>query len=362
MPLKSYGVLAGRPIGMAPGSGANPHIQIHLVDDQTDWRVAVNVASALAPSELLYLIDSNFKHPVLAQLEALTSGWHALPNQPGGPALDFIRSNLFDPRRMVVLPASVPGPDNDLNEKIGLYVQRAMADEGARVYAFGERWGPEVGVKDKIFGFSPGNGVHDIHMNQGNVGSFVADDGVYQDGALLLHFPARQQWVGVFLKFQSPAWHTDDRTGHTIGAPAPVPPPVPPVPPVPPSPPTVDGTVRIVAALVSPAAQRGRDGDPRQRHAQAGRPEGLEAAGPGQACDAPGRHAGGRRDLAHHVEAAARAAPPGRPDHAAERRRPAGARRVLHGRSGPSGRLEPDLLTAWERGGALPATPAMASV
>ncbi len=244
MPLKQYGVLAGRPIGMAPGSGANPHIQIHLVDDQTDWRIAVNVASALPPSDVLYLIDSAFRHPVLAQLEALPVGWHPLASGPGGPALDFIRSNLFDPRRMVVLPYSVPGPDNDLNEKIGHYVQRAMADEGARVYAFGERWGPEVGKKDKIFGFSPGNGVHDIHMNQGNVGTFVADDGVYQDGALLLHFPAQQQWVGVFLKFQSQAWHTDDRSGHAIVVPQP--------PPTTPPTPSPDGRVRIVAALVKP--------------------------------------------------------------------------------------------------------------
>jgi len=35
------------------------------------------------------------------------------------------------------------------------------------VYAFGERWGPEADRPDKVFGFSPGNGVHDIHMNQG---------------------------------------------------------------------------------------------------------------------------------------------------------------------------------------------------
>ncbi len=53
-------------------------------------------------------------------------------------------------------------------------------------------------------------------MNQGNVGRFVSDDGVWQDGALLLHFPRPQQWVGVFLAFQSQGWHTDDATGHTI--------------------------------------------------------------------------------------------------------------------------------------------------
>ena len=52
-------------------------------------------------------------------------------------------------------------------------------------------------------GFVPGNGIHDIHMNQGNVGSFVRDDGVWQDGGVLFHFPGEQQWTAIFLKFQS---------------------------------------------------------------------------------------------------------------------------------------------------------------
>ena len=72
-----------------------------------------------------------------------------------------------------------------LNEKLDHYVQRAMADEEAQIYAFGQRWGPEPTKKDGYFSFLPGNGVHDIHMNQANVGQFTRDDGVYQDGALV---------------------------------------------------------------------------------------------------------------------------------------------------------------------------------
>ena len=130
----------------------------------------------------------------------------------------------------------MPGPDNDLNEKLALYVRRAIADPDATVFAFGERWPTEETVPDKVFGFLPGQGVHDIHMNQSNVGRFVSDDGVWQDGALLLHFPgAAEQWVAIFLKFQSQGWHTDDATGHKIAGPGEAP----------------DGRVRIVAALVN---------------------------------------------------------------------------------------------------------------
>jgi hypothetical protein len=121
-------------------------------------------------------------------------------------------------------------------------MQRAVSDEHALVYAFGERWGPEPGTKDKYFGFLPGNGIHDIHMNQGNAAPFVGDDGVFQDGALLVHFADQQEWVAVFLKFQSQAWHTDDRTGHATGSPGAEWPPTHEEP---------HGLIRIVAALVN---------------------------------------------------------------------------------------------------------------
>jgi uncharacterized protein YukJ len=262
MPLKNYGALRGSVIDHRLASGANAHFQLHVVDDATHYRIAVNVDSKLEPSELEYLIDSNFRHPVLDAVAALPAGWNALHHEAGGAALDFIRGNLFNRDDMRRLPFDVAGPDNDLNEKLALYVRRAIADEQATAYVFGERWGPEQGKADKIFGFTPGNGVHDIHMNQANVGQFVGDDGVYQDGALLLHFPAQEQWVAIFLKFQSQTWHTDDVTGHQIaGAPAPgggpdTPGEKPPAPgggpPAPDAPQHApDGAVRVVAALAN---------------------------------------------------------------------------------------------------------------
>jgi hypothetical protein len=74
-------------------------------------------------------------------------------------------------------------------------------------------------------------------MNQGNGGQFAGDNGVWQDGALLIHFPGQSQWVAFFLAFQSQSWHTDDRTGHII----------------PVAGDAADRRVRIVAALVNPA-------------------------------------------------------------------------------------------------------------
>jgi uncharacterized protein YukJ len=250
MALHSYGVLKGKAIEVRLGAGQSPHYQVRLVDDTTDYRIAINVKSQLAPSELEFVVLEHFQHPLAGLVEELGLGFTRLQSGPGTGALDFIRGNLFDRAAMRPLPFSVPGFDNDLNEKIDRVMQRAVGDETALVYAFGERWGPEPGKKDKYFGFAPGNGIHDIHMNQGNSGQFVGDDGVYQDGGVLVHFPGQQEWVAVFLKFQSQSWHTHDQTGHALTTPVPTIPGLPPEP-VLPTADEPDGLVRIVAALVN---------------------------------------------------------------------------------------------------------------
>ncbi len=250
MALHSYGVLKGKAIEVRLGAGQSPHYQVRLVDDTTDYRIAINVKSQLSPSDLEFIVLEHYQHPITALVEGLGLGFTRLQSGPGTGALDFIRGNLFDRVQMRPLPFSVPGFDNDLNEKLDRVMQRAVGDEHALVYAFGERWGPEPGKKDKYFGFAPGNGIHDIHMNQGNSGAFVGDDGVYQDGGLLVQFPDQQEWVAVFLKFQSQSWHTHDQTGHALIPPV-LPTPGPPPGPVPPTADEPNGLVRIVAALVN---------------------------------------------------------------------------------------------------------------
>ncbi|MDV6344944.1 DUF2278 family protein [Nitrosomonas sp. Is37] len=251
MALKQYGVLKGKAINKIIGQGSSPHYEVHVIDDTTDYRIAVNVKSKLAPSELLYLIIDDFRHPILEKLVKLDKGFTRLENAPSKMALDFIRGNLFDPRQIRPLPHNLPGPDNDLNEKLDAYVQRAIGDERASIYAFGERWGPEAKIKDKYFGFLPGNGIHNIHMNQGNVEQYVEEDGVWQDGGLLFHFPSveqvgagteiwPEQWVAVFFAFQSQCWHSDDQTGHRLPECESI------------IPPKIEPSVQIIAALVNP--------------------------------------------------------------------------------------------------------------
>jgi uncharacterized protein YukJ len=221
-----------------------PHYELHVADDQgTAYRIAVNVQSQQHPSELLYLIDDDFRHPVIGALRGRGTGWHRLDRRAGDPNLDYVRGKLFDRTAMRRLPPDVAGPGNDLSDLLDLHVTRAISDPAARVMAFGERWGPEAGESDEVFGFQPGTGVHNIHMNQGNSAHFRGDDGTWQDGALVIWFPGSDRWVAIFLAFQSQAWHTDDTTGHAIDIAGETPPT---------TSPTTDPALRVVEALVKP--------------------------------------------------------------------------------------------------------------
>lgn len=248
MPLKNYAVLKGRPINNRFATGANPHYQVLVSENGTLHRIAINVRSQDG-SEVQFLVRSRFEHPITDLLAELPEGLHATPSQPGGVALDFIRANLMQPWELVPLPLSASGPDNDLNEKIDVYVQRAMSDEESAIYAFGETWGPENDKADKYFGFKPGRGIHDIHFNQGNPpGPFAASNGPWQDGGLIFQFRGEGLWVAIFLKFQSQAWHSHDGDGDPIGpdgAPSqPIRDGIPPFD-------APDGLVRVIAAYVN---------------------------------------------------------------------------------------------------------------
>ena len=100
------------------------------------------------PASANGLVDDHFRHPVVDGLPELPQDFTGLPSKPGGLPLDFIRGNLFDRLRLRPLPHNLPGPDNDLSDRVEHYVARARLEYDAEVYAFGERWGPEQDQQD----------------------------------------------------------------------------------------------------------------------------------------------------------------------------------------------------------------------
>ncbi len=207
--LKNYGVLKGKPVDSKMGGG-NPHYEVLIKDkNDTKYRIAINIESQGWPSEVLYYVEEDFHSEDLTKLSCLEYGFTEIKNNNPDIGLDYIKGDLFDPAKMIPLPADIEGPDNDLNEKIQHYITHAI-DKNADLYAFGQRWGPEQNKPDKYFDFSPGNGIHDIHMNQGNEGQWKRDNGTWQDGGILIHFEQENKWVAIFLAFQSQSWCTDD--------------------------------------------------------------------------------------------------------------------------------------------------------
>jgi uncharacterized protein YukJ len=224
---EGYGVLKGqaRARAMEREDKKSPHYQILVEAGGNKFRVPVNVKSVKKPFDLLVFIDRDFRHPITSQLLALDEGFTGIPlseRKAGGIALDFIRGNLFNPKKMRPVRADLPGRENDVNDLLEITIQQILNDTEVDLYIFGEPFGPE-NQKDKVFGFQPGRGIHNIHMNQGNrENPFKQENGVYQDGALLIHFRDEGRWAAFFSAFQSQSFHTDDKTGgpldtHPVG-------------------------------------------------------------------------------------------------------------------------------------------------
>jgi len=209
MPIQDYGVLKARPQQGVNAKAANPHYQILVVDEnETNFRLAVNVQSQDQPANLQYAIMQNFQHAITDQLHTLPSTYTALTSQAGGLALDYIRSGLFPLAQVDQLFAIAT--ESQLSQLLDVQIQQAIADPNAFLCAFGQRW-PETNTPDRPFGFVPDNGIHDIHMNQGDEDTaYASENGTWQDGALLIYLASTQQWTAIFLKFQSQSWQTDN--------------------------------------------------------------------------------------------------------------------------------------------------------
>jgi uncharacterized protein YukJ len=222
MPITNYSVLAGQPTAGKVVSGSSAHYQITMQAPGGPFTVAVNIQS-VDGSEVLYAIEEEFTPPDLAALTALPMGMTALTSEPGGLALDFVRSTvngqpMVTKAQMTLLPqmtAKVKGASAEdemiqrsrakaLENAVVTLLNMTIADKGGVIYAFGSAFADSGKV----------DGIHDIHMNQGNPvggksGGFSGDNGVWQDGALFINLPSKGTWTAVFIAFQTESWATD---------------------------------------------------------------------------------------------------------------------------------------------------------
>lgn len=222
MPITNYSVLAGKPTAGKVVTGASTHYQITMQAPGGPFTIAVNIQS-VDGSEVLYDIVEDFTPPDLAELQALPMGMTALKSAPGGLALDFVRSTvngapMITKAQMTLLPqasakAKGGGAEQEMIQRakvkalenaVVTLLNMTIADKDGVIYAFGSAFADSGKV----------DGIHDIHMNQGNPvggkgGGFSGDNGVWQDGALFISLPSKGTWTAVFIAFQTESWSTD---------------------------------------------------------------------------------------------------------------------------------------------------------
>ena len=213
-----YGVLRGHPDRFTREDNiASPHLQIRVLEDTGQpWRIAVNVESNTGSDVAFWVVDPLVGHPLLASLPGRAQGFTALTGN-AGQALDFVKAPLFDFARGRVLPPSGGASADDLQDLLALFLDQCKA-AGGEIFAFGAKFTQNLHKPiDVEFGNTDGlHGIHDIHMNQGNVGPHAGDNGIFHDGGLILAFPDRL--MGVFVGFQSQCVPTDAAGNAAAGA------------------------------------------------------------------------------------------------------------------------------------------------
>jgi uncharacterized protein YukJ len=180
------------------------HMHFSMLVDGKNWDVAVNVGTNDADDLLKYKLVFDFRHPVIETLGAANVGDHDLTGQSALPALDFLRSDLLENtgkwRDSDVMDGS---DDAEPSFSLKRLISKAHAQD-FDVYVFGRF-------------YTEGNGIHDVHLNQGSTKSFIHrpdndsndHNDIWQDGALLVNI-GEPEWAAYFAAFNQQLVPTDD--------------------------------------------------------------------------------------------------------------------------------------------------------
>ena len=115
---------------------------------------------------------------------------------------------VFDWPTGIALPPTGPGENDDLQDVVSRNLNDLKAS-GGELFAFGSHFhdpAPKPGI-DAEFGTK--DGMHDIHMNQGNAPhEHDEDNGVFNDGGVILQFA--DHVTGLFFRFKTQFLPTDE--------------------------------------------------------------------------------------------------------------------------------------------------------
>lgn len=177
-----------------PTGGQWPHYHVHVRAGSTLFDAAINLKS-LASIQIEYRVRTFVDPDPFIQVTNLDDGLHHLSSDSTSGAWDYVRH-----------PALAGGSGWILQNGDNLIQQlAAQLVNVERLYIFGAE-------------YSTHDGVHDVHMNQGDPdgSSFQPLDGIWQDGGVMFHYGGPQPRLDVLqIKFETQSLHTDDQ-GHPL--------------------------------------------------------------------------------------------------------------------------------------------------
>ncbi|MBB2926837.1 DUF2278 family protein [Paraburkholderia silvatlantica] len=180
------------------------HLHFGVTVNGARWDIAVNVGTTDADDLLKYKLVFDFNHNVITTLEGAAEGSTDLTGTEALPAIDFQRSDFLANtgawRNSDVMDGSDQVEPVASLQRLLLRAQQSSLD----VYVFGRF-------------YSEGDGIHDVHMNQGSKGEFIHKAGndandhndIWQDGALLVDL-GDPEWALYVAAFDQQYVPTDD--------------------------------------------------------------------------------------------------------------------------------------------------------
>ena len=201
-----YGVLIGRvkEIEADLAGEKSPHYMIVVeISKEEVFNAAINCQSNNDQNpRVLYYADENCKTEITNNLKNMEPGFYEInyaDNKNSNIAVDYIRRNLVSKGDMKPLPYDIKG-ENDLKGFIDRNMKKALNNDNVLVYVFGT-----------YFIGSNGQGIHNIHMNQGNRDKHYEENQIYQDGCFYMYFTEEERWIAYYLAFQNQSWNTDEK-------------------------------------------------------------------------------------------------------------------------------------------------------
>jgi len=212
-----YGLVKSRvksvahPVGKPQGSETQYHLHIKVEVDGDDWDVAINVGTNDSDDLMTYKLVYDFHHAIIGTLKAAAPGLQTLTGQAALPALDFVRSDILDEtgnwRDSDVMDGSEAAEPIPTLKRLLIGAQT----QGQDIYIWGRL-------------YQEGDGMHDIHMNQGSSGNhfrhvagvdedahgkFIDHNDIWQDGAIVVD-TGNNGWAAFFTRFNQQSLDNDD--------------------------------------------------------------------------------------------------------------------------------------------------------